>query len=197
MSTLLLSAADFELAPTRQLLDECNTAYTAEIFGVGCHAAAEGATRLADTCRDRDVIFVGTAGTFVRFVKPYLVRSTMVCWLPLCERLEQSYAIANSAPEVTFGTEDPRFGELAPRKVVCAPNVSCNATLPRDWLKEEYVENIELYSVARVLAPVAATFTAILGVTNSIGSLAHDQWRQYAPEAAYLTAEFLHRHLNP
>jgi hypothetical protein len=53
------------------------------------------------------------------------------------------------------------------------------------------VENMELYSLARVWLPVVSSFSAVLGSTNAIGPDVHNQWKTNFAKVRELTAKHL------
>ena len=196
MNPLLIAAAKFELDPLASSLQQHGHAPETRITGVGALNAAKKARALAELCRGRDVVFVGTCGTFGTFTKVHLVRATDVLWLPTCERLGFSYTVKDSAPPITL-PEPPAFARsLPPRRVICSPSISLVAKLPDGQQGEGLVENLELYSCIGEIAAQAASVAVILAVTNAIGPDAHLQWRQNFAGAAGMTAEFVSSRLS-
>jgi hypothetical protein len=191
MNPVLVAAAKFELDPLVNALQERGHTPEARLTGIGALNAAKKALRLADACRGRDVIFVGTCGSFTPFTKVYLVRATGVHWSPTCERMGLSYTVKDSAPEIAL-PEPPTFcRSLPPRRVVCSPGISLVGKPPEGIAADTVVENLELYACVGEILAAAASLAVILAVTNAVGPDSHAQWRQNYAGAAGLTAEFI------
>jgi hypothetical protein len=192
MNPILIAAAKFELDPLCNTLQQRGHTPETKLAGVGALNAAKKALRLGEACRGRDVIFVGTCGTFGVFTQRVtLVRAKEVVWIPTCERVRMSYTVKDSAPPVLL-PEPPLWCKSLPeRKVVCTPAVSLIGTVPEGGQAETMVENLELYSCIGEIAAQARSVAVVLAITNAVGADSHAQWRQHFAEAAGLTAEFI------
>ena len=191
MNPILVAAAKFELDPLANALQERGHAPELRLTGIGALNAAKKAKAIGDSCRGRDVIFVGTCGTFGAYAKVHLVRASEVLWIPTCERMGFSYTVKDTAPPIAL-PEPPLFCRSLPvRRVVCSPGISLVSKLPDGLPADAMVENLELYACAGEIAASAQSVSVILAVTNSIGADAHSQWRQHFTEAAGMTAEFI------
>jgi len=188
---VLIAAAKFELDPLANALQQRGHTPVTKLIGVGALNAAKRARQVADYCRGRPVVFVGTCGTFGAFTKVYLVRAQEVVWLPTCERMGLSYTIKDSAPPISLPTPPLFCRSLPERRVICSPCVSLVSKLPESWAAEQQVENLELYSIIGEIAAQASSLAVILAVTNSIGPDANSQWRHNFAAAAGATAEFI------
>lgn len=185
---LLVAAAEFEIDPLRHgFLEHSQHA----LVGIGALQAAKNAHALSGLASGKDVVFVGSCGTFGKFSGLELVRATRVLWSPTSDRLGDSYTIDGSAnPYLT--PEPPLWSQfLRPVTVLCSPSISTTARLPDDYNPASCVENIELYSCVQELLNCSKSFVAILAITNAIGKDAHQQWRENYLEAARKTADFV------
>jgi hypothetical protein len=189
MRFTIISAAKFEAEPIyktnfHRLVDEY-----VEV-GVGVLNSMFNLPPLVDRLRDRNILFVGTAGRFGEFISTELTCAAEVRWLPTGDRLNNSYSVphheAIKLKPITLLSHD-----IASVTALCGPSVSTDIPEGFAALVPDAVENIELYGVASRIAPVARSFTAILGVTNTIGPDSHIQWKENWHACATKTAEFL------
>jgi len=191
MNPILIAAAKFELDPLTNTLQARGHTPETRLTGVGALNAAKRAKQIADACRGRDVIFVGTCGAFSGFSKVSLVRATDVLWSPTCERLGMSYTVKDSAPPINLPAPPAWATKLPEKKVLCSPAISLVSRLPDGCSADSYVENLELYSCIGDIAQTAASLVVILAMTNTIGPDAHAEWRQHFAAAAGMTAEYI------
>lgn len=191
MNPILIAAAKFELDPLANSLQQHGHTPESKLTGVGALNAAKKARALGDACRGRDVIFVGTCGTFGAFQKVHLIRAQDVLWVPTCERLGFSYTVKDSAPLIPL-PEPPAYCKTLPaRRVVCSPGISLVGKLPEGLTADATVENLELYSCIGEIAAQASSLAVVLAVTNAVGPDSHSEWRQHFAAAAGMTAEFI------
>lgn len=191
MDPVIIAAAKFELDPLVGALQEKGLTPTTKLIGIGAINAAKRARAVAESCRGRHVVFVGTCGTFGSFSRMHLVRASEVIWLPTCERMHLSYTVKDSAPPITLPPPPAYISSLPERKVICSPGISLVSKLPDNLAPELCVENLELYSCIGEIATQAASLSVVLAVTNAVGPDSHSQWRQHFAGAAGATAEFL------
>ena len=191
MDPIIVSAAKFELDPLANALQEKGLNPATRLVGIGPLNSAKRARQVAEYCRGRNVIFIGTCGVFGKFSKIYLVRAHEVHWLPTCERIGLSYTVKDSAPPITLPPSPLYCRQLPEKKVICSPGISLVSKLPDFLPSDQCVENLELYSCIGEIAAQAASLAVILAVTNSIGPDSHTQWRQHFAAAAGATAEFI------
>lgn len=196
MDPVLVAAAKFELEPLENALQQRGYTPLTKLAGIGALNAAKRARQVADFCRGRPVVFVGTCGTFGAFTKVHLVRAQEVIWMPTCERMGFSYTVKDTAPPITLPPPPQFCRSLPERRVICSPGVSLIGKLPESWAAEHHVENLELYSIIGEIAAQASSLAVILAVTNSIGPDAHSQWRHHFTAAAGATAEFIAPRIN-
>jgi hypothetical protein len=191
MNPVLVAAAKFELDPLSNALQSHGHTPETRLTGVGAIQAAKRAKTIAEACRGRHVVFVGTCGAFTGFSRVTLVRATDVVWLPTCERVGMSYTVKDSAPPITLPPPPAWVGKLPEKKVICSPGISLVSRLPDGYTPDQCVENLELYSCIGDIAQAAASLVVILAVTNAIGPDAHAEWRQHFATAASMTAEYV------
>ncbi len=188
---IIVSAAAFESAPLCAALAARESVATV-VCGVGVIAAATAGQRVRSLCRGREVLFIGTCGTFGAFEQIALCRAQTLHWSPTCARVGLSYAVDKTPPLAL----DPRsrYDDLPVAEVFCAPNVSLinnlPAAAPAGML---YVENVEAYAFLAALHTAARVVDVLLAVTNAVGRDAARQWRQHHSAAAELTAAYVKR----
>jgi hypothetical protein len=191
VNPIIVAAAKFEADPLVSALQEKGHTPETRLVGVGAINAAKKARAIGDSVRGRNVIFVGTCGSFSGFSKVTLVRANEVLWSPTSERMGFSYTVKDSAPPIAL-PEAPAWARSLPtRRVLCSPGISLVSKLPDGIAPDAAVENLELYSCIGELAASAASLAVILAVTNAVGPDSHAQWRQHFTLAAGLTAEFV------
>jgi hypothetical protein len=185
------------LDPLSGALQERGHTPEVKLIGIGPLNAAKKAKALGEMCRGRQVIFVGTCGTFSSFSKPHLVRAHDVFWSPTSDRVGMSYTVKDSAPPIALPEPPPWLRSLPARRVVCTPSISLVSRVPEGIAAETAVENLELYSCIGEIAATAASVAVVLAVTNAVGPDSHTQWRQFYGEAAGMTAEFIAKSIGP
>ena len=186
---IIISAAQFETAPLHaKLKGEVDIDWA--LCGVGALAAAAAGQRLQAACRGREVLFIGTCGTFGNFNRVELCRAHTLHWSPTCGRAGLAYAVDETPPLALASSAC--YEDLPAAQVFCAPNVSVINTLPEAAQADMLcVENIEAYACLFSLAKTAKTVDVLLAITNAIGKDAHQQWRKHHAQAATLTAEYV------
>jgi hypothetical protein len=196
LNPILIAAAKFELDPLTNSLQQHGHTPETKLTGIGALNAAKRAKALGDACRGRDVIFVGTCGSFGPFSKVTLVRAAEVLWIPTCERLGFSYTVKDTAPPIGLPEPHAFAKSLPARKVVCTPSISLVSKLPDGVAADTAVENLELYACIGEIAQAAQSLSVVLAVTNAVGADSHAEWRQNFASAAGLTAEFISSKLS-
>lgn len=199
MEILVTSAVEFEAAPTLNALERAGIRYEYLPFGIGCLNSAASADRIATAALNKNVVYLGSCGVFGDFDQPYFVTAGDVIWRPLAERLGLAYGIASATPDLKVDQRYNTFTNSLPRaRVLCSPSISKDPTLDtRDQnLSVPLVENLELYSALPYFLKNCATFDVLLGVTNSIGPGAHEQWKSNFQTVAEKSAEYLLEYMN-
>lgn len=191
---LLISAAPFEVAATIHALASLHFAFDYQRIGIGPFPLEQSHPNLSIIAKDRDVIFIGTCGIFGAFTEPRLVIAEQAHWLPTCERHQLSYQAAQPLPPISWkmAAKNPA-PPVETCIAICAPNVSLSDQLPVEYLQKStsVVETIELYRVATLVQPVAKSFCVLLGITNSVGPHAREQWRENHAKCAQMSAAFV------
>lgn len=191
MSISVIAAADFEYRPLLAHTKKLGIPVDFFSFGIGALDAAANARQLATALAGKDVIYLGTCGTFAGFKEVELVTSHEVRWSCLGERLGKAYKIQHTMPAVAIKNQLTWSEPLASKITLSAASISLDATLnPKDH-SGDFVENVELYSIATYLNAGVASLTPILGLTNAIGLEAHEQWKKNYEAAADLAARFV------
>ncbi len=193
LAPVILSAASFEVAPLKSGLFDFKTC------GIGSLNASMARGSLEKSLCGRDVIFVGTCGSFYSFTEVHLVRGGEVFWYPPCERAGLSWSIENLHPPLALRAS-PLLADLPMRTVVTSPTISKEKDLPplgdNSLSAKIAVENLELYPVVSYLLPVVRSLQVVLAVTNEICSEGRQQWRAHHKKAAEITALYLNSKLR-
>lgn len=191
---LIISAVAFEAKPTREMLDRHGVRYDYMEIGIGPVYAAKSAARLKETSEGKNVLYLGSAGSFAPFSAPYLVTADKVWWMPTAERM----GLAKYMKDLYKSVEIPVTGhfDLPVKQILTSSSVSFNAgievALPE---RELLIENMEAYSVAEELMEGAKTVDIIMGITNGIGPDASKDWVRHFKSIAQLTADYLEKKL--
>lgn len=189
MRTVIIAAAELELTPIRKRLAGCEYL----IAGVGCLEAAKQAHRLASVCADKNVIVVGSCGSFAPFKSCQLIYAQKIYFLPIGERLKLSYAISDVNPTIELVKTPSWVKRLQEKAVICSPSISLSSDLANQFgSKKDYVENLELYSFVGEIHTVCRSLAVVLAITNELCEQAHSQWQQNHQEAATMVADFLY-----
>jgi len=196
LNPIIISAAKFESEPLVNGLQQRGHTPEMLLTGVGAIAAAKKARSVAEQCRGRDVIFVGTCGAFANFSRVYLIRAHEVLWSPTCERLKLAYTIKDTMPPITLPEPPSYLTGIPSKKVLCSPGISLVGAVPDNLSTDSIVENLELYSCIGEIMAQAQSLAVILAVTNLVGSESHLQWKQNFPLAAGMTAEFITQRID-
>lgn len=192
MKIVLVSAAKFESTPTFELLKSHGINALQIEVGIGPLNAAKNCRQVAAQAQDQHVVFMGTAGTFGEFNKPYLVTAGEVIWLPTSVRTSQAYLIDGIEPPIPAIKHSALFQGLQTATVICCPAISKITTLPPSFSTHTHVvENLELYSCIAEISESASQFDTVLGITNQIGESAHVQWKMNFQHCAKLSAEYI------
>lgn len=190
----IVSAIGFESKPTIEALKNIGVKVDFYEFGIGCLNAAKNCKEIAVKLEHKDVIYIGTCGSFYPYIKGQkleIVTSEFVEWLPLCERLKKSWSIEGIELPYHIKNLSDQGNGIQKKKVICSPTISADATLPENYIREDYVENLELYSVIKEFAANSKSITPILVVTNEVCKDGRIQWKNNFKTAAEKTAEYI------
>lgn len=195
---LVVSAWDPELFGLRSALGSrpaLARGLVARAVGIGLVDAAVGAARALDDVRPRAVIFVGTAGTYVRGRRPDLaiggaVVARRVLLLSTAVLRGEAYlprslpATAETQPALRRALA--RSTGLPTADVACPLGITQTAAAGRRIAQTTGcdVENLEAFAVARAAAAADVPFACLLGVSNVVGPTAHDEWRAFSSRAS-------------
>jgi len=160
----------------------------------------ESAIQLAGLFTDypaiRNLIFTGSAGVYPS------IKSIQVGDLCSC----QHTLLVDGAAELGFS----QYAKPLHKKKISATLSLDNALYPAkiatllsltktDSLVETVCNNLnveletmELYGVARVCFQHSIAWNAVLGITNTVGTQGHFQWKQNYQQVSEKTGEFLH-----
>lgn len=192
MSLLVLSAARFE---AEQSLEVLKKKYAVEYYeiGIGPIPAAKSDVHLQEICKGRDVLYLGSCGSFYPYEDLHLITVDKVYWMPACLRMGLS-----SVPEGLYSPYEFQISNSLEKKSVLTSATISLVDMIDEKQKfnlppaQHLVENMELYACAPSLLK-AKTLNIILGVTNQVGPQGHDQWLANFKKIAKMTAEFLER----
>ena len=195
MEITLVSAARFEAEAFLRAATTPNLTINYLSCGIGALHAAKEESRLARLCRGKQVLFIGTCGSFAPFHGVELVQIDQVHWLPTCERAGYADSIAGLHPPIVL-PEAPAWLDLPIRTALCGPTISrydlISAKLQAGLAaKDLLVENLELYSCIGAIAHSCQSLAVVLAITNEISDLGRSQWREHYLEAAEKTAAYL------
>ena len=198
MTLLVVAAARFEAEQSLSVLKSVDP--TVEFFelGVGPLPAAKAEAALLEKCRGKDVLYIGSCGSFYPFEGLHLTSADEVHWMPPCMRT----GIASYPEEFSMKPfqcpESPL--ELPRKSVLTTPSISLVDHFAPEVLsiiphRNSLTENMELYCVMGALLQARSLHT-ILGVTNQVGPEGSRQWEANFREIAKMTAEFISRERN-
>lgn len=195
---IVLAAVRFEAEPLLQVLNTKRLDFEFHEIGIGAIKAARSAARLQQVCEGKEVIYVGTGGSFGKFSEPLLVKAGRVLWLPPCLREGISWAIEGIDKPYDLPKSPVWAQELPERTIICSPTISKTVEMTSNIVAEyelgrpeKLVENLELYSCAEAICSVAKSFVAILGITNAVGPEGRTQWRNNFKAVADMTAAYI------
>ncbi|NRA44565.1 MAG: hypothetical protein HRU09_06370 [Oligoflexales bacterium] len=173
---LIASAVRFEVEPLLKLLQAHKIAHEYFEFGIGPINAAKNAVKLVDEARGRNLIYIGSAGTFSTFQSPYLCKADEVFWLPTAERMGLAKHMDFLHPPISV-PQNAHF-DLPVAKVLTSTSVSLKSDIVFENLPENelLVENMEAYAVLMDLLGIVKSIDVILGVTNGVGPEGSRQW---------------------
>jgi hypothetical protein len=186
---ILVAAAPLEVCSEL----EKATLYDEILFcGIGFHSATVFAARNIERVKGCEITLIGSCGIFGDFLQPTLYEVSTVGWRPQSYRKGQSRMLDGDLKKYSFLR---KFPALDVAECICASALSFDpefVNIDEDCRTAKIlVENMELYSLARVWLPVVASFSAVLGVTNAIGPDVHVDWKVNFPKVRDMTSSFL------
>ena len=114
---IIAAAAHFEAESTLQALAQKGIPHDFFEIGIGPLAASRNAERMRGLVENNHVIFIGTCGTFTRFVKPEIVTVKEVRWQPTCERIGASKRVSGIDMPIRLQQPLPEL-KILPQKMV-------------------------------------------------------------------------------
>lgn len=203
MSVIIVAAVRFEAEPLLQKLELMGMKATFVEIGIGAINAARASEKLQTAVKGKDVILVGTCGTFGKFSEPLLVRACRTLWLPACVRASIAWSIEGIDPPIDLPDPPIWAKSLPTATVICGPTIAKSPLIPEPivehlnlWNHSHLVENLELYSCIASLASSARSMVSVLGITNAVGPDGRQQWRHYFKTLATMTAEYIGDHIR-
>jgi hypothetical protein len=196
MGVVIVAAVKFEMDPLLESLSLEGEEVDWIECGIGAIKPARKSNKLGDKCLGKDVIYVGTCGSFSDFSVPEVIRAEKVLWLPPCVRGNLSWLIEDLDKPIDL-PKCPDWAFPFPAKtVICSPSISKSNHIAIDVRRDFYlpdndylVENLELYSSVESILDTSRSFVAILGVTNGVGPDGRIQWKQNFKTLAKMTAD--------
>lgn len=211
---LVLSAFEPELTELRRLLAapavprSVAAGVVCAPAGIGLPDAAAGAAAALARHRPRQVVFIGTAGSYLPTVP--------VGGVVVARRLHlTSAAVARGqgylpGPLVSDAPTDADLRRSLVRAAAVAQVRTRNAdvattlaittspALARAFAAATgaAAENLEVFAVARAAAIAGVPFAAVLGISNRVGPRAHEEWRRHQDGAMRAVAAVVFEYLR-
>ena len=193
---MLISAVRFEVDPVLDILKKHQIPHAYHECGVGPLNAARKSLQLREEVRNKNVLYLGSAGTFSNFDKPHLCKVNQVFWLPTGERMGLAKHMEGLHRPISL--VDSQLFDLPAKKVLTSTSVSLVNDISLDGLpnREQLIENMEAYSLLEGLTSSIKNLDVILGVTNAVGSEGSKQWSENFKNVAKITADYLESKLD-
>ncbi len=198
---LLVSAAPFEAEPTLAACKKAGLDVSYASCGIGPLHAAKAEHNLKELAAGREVIFIGTCGSFLPGQGLQLVHATKTIWFTPCLQAGIAWAIDGLYPVIDL-PPPPKSAPPLPKKIIAT---SSTISRERAYLRntetllpfpeKDLVENCELYACAEGLK-AARSLLVVMAITNEIGPNARSQWKNNFGPAAELTAEYVVKYLQ-
>ena len=191
---LIISAVKFEAEPTLLMLDKNSIKYDYIEVGIGPLNAAKSATALKEKASQKNVLYLGSAGTFGTFSAPYLVRVSKVWWMPTAERM----GLAKHMKDLhrPIGVPLTENIDLPIKQVLTSSSISLNNEISVELPGQDLlIENMEAYPVTEQLTASAKSVDIIMGITNGVGPQGSEDWARYFKQVSQMTADYLEERL--
>lgn len=194
-SLLLISAVGFEAKPTIDMLTKNNIDHEYMEIGIGPINAAKSSALLKAKAKGKNVIYIGSAGTFDDFTSPFLVSVDQVLWMPTAERMGTAKFMEGLHKPINIPATN-NFS-LPSMTVLTSTSVSLDASIELSLLPEpsHLIENMEAYSVAGELIEVAESVDIIFGITNGVGPDGSTDWVKNFKKISFMTSDYLEKEL--
>ncbi len=192
MSLVVVSAVRFEAEATLELFVRLGIPHEYFSVGIGPLHTARSSVELRERCRGRDVLYLGSCGSFYTFAEPHLVTTQNVYWMPACLRTGIAGFPEHIYPKIVL---PPTKLPLPQKDVLTSASVSLTSDFADDvraklGSAENLVENMELYACADALRE-SQSLSIILGVTNEVGPQGRSQWATHFKAVAQMSADYL------
>ena len=187
MTVLVLAAARFEAQKTLDLLNEKNISYEFFELGIGPINASRNFYSLKEKCLAKNVLYLGTCGTFSEFKTIEIFQATTVYWQPACVRT--SLASFNPKWHPPIKLKENKNINLKKKIVLTSPSISLSSKISPTLnlpARENLVENMELYCVSEALNQ-ANSLTTVLALTNACSFEGRKKWQENHQEASKLS----------
>ncbi len=157
---------------------ELGNHFLIEALGIGYLDAALNLERIIKKNDLKQIIFLGTAGSFNKNHDEIVeVESTEL--LNIGSNLDISYPAKHGRYEV-YKTEK-KLSDLKTCHCLTTAEITKDSAfaelISKKYDDEILLENLELYGLAKVASEAGIPWNALLGVTNSIGENAHEEWK--------------------
>ena len=193
-SIVVVSAASFEIAPLIEKFTNLKFIHC----GIGSFQASYAAAVSQQDLTNKDIIFVGTCGTFNNFTGIELISIKDTLWMDAGERLGSSVSIENLYPQLKL--KNYTFDGLKTKTAITSSALSQSNEIHEKWrtllAKENLVENLELYPFYYYVRKIVRSFSAVLAITNELSPLGRGQWKNNFKQAAHLTGDYLSDYLK-
>jgi futalosine hydrolase len=209
---LLLAAFAPELAPLRAVLGDAMQGrvgaadIAARVVGIGLPTAAAGAAVQLVEMRPRAVVALGTCGVYpatAPFAIGDVAAARRVHLLDVgvvlgATQFPAPMSTAIDADPVVAAGLERAGGKRADVATTLAITVddSMAARIARGPQGVAHVEHLEAFGIAAACAARGVPFAAALGVANTVGGRARDEWRLNHKKAAAAAADVVLRWLR-
>ena len=192
---IVLSAVLEEAEPTLKVLENLTVNVDYYAVGVGPINAAITTMKLLSQVEGKTVLVIGSCGCFHPITRPYLVVAREVHWLPTCERTGIAKRMQQFNPPIAL---NPTIRNLPQKTILTSSSISFDSRICHNDLahKEELVENMEAYPIAKVLHNQVEKLIYLFGITNQIGPKASDDWATNRQAVAKLTSKYMQDNTN-
>ena len=196
MSNLcLISAVLYEAKPTLEMLVKNHIQCDYWEIGVGPINAAKSSIALKNEMTGKNILYLGSAGSFGEFKDPYLVSVEKVSWLPTAERM----GLAKNMTDLHKPVLIPRtyHFDLPKKHALTSTSVSYNAEVKVELTqkRDELIENMEAYPIVSEFETIAESIDVIMGITNAVGPNGSNEWKKNFKKIAQMTADYLEQKL--
>jgi futalosine hydrolase len=210
---LLLAAFVPELAPLRAVLGDAMQGrvgaadVVARVVGIGLPMAAAGAAMQVSEVRPRVVVALGTCGAYQAAAAPLEIGDVAAARrvhlldvgvvLGATQFPAPMSTVLEAHPVVSDGLEraGAKRADVATTLAITVED-SMAARIAHGPQGVTHVEHLEAFGMAAACAARGVPFAAALGVANTVGGRARDEWRTHHRQAAAAAAAVVLRWLR-